>query len=116
MEEIEDAELFADELTFANPYKSKVILDRAYHETDPATVASQQSHMSKAEQQQFQAVLNKYPNVFNGELGGTFLSGLQLVWIRFLNPYLVLGSKHMFDSVLVELEKVLVNPLLSYLL
>ena len=69
MEELEDAELFADDLTFANPYKYKVILDRAYHETDPTTVASQQSHMSKPEQQQFQAVLNKYPNVFNGELG-----------------------------------------------
>jgi len=69
MEELEDAELFADDISFANPYKSKVILDRAYQETDPSTVAQQQSHMSKAEQQQFQAVLNKYPNVFNGELG-----------------------------------------------
>ena len=69
MEELEDAELFADDLSFANPYKSKVILDRAYQETDPSTVAQQQSHMSKAEQQQFQAILSKYPNVFNGELG-----------------------------------------------
>ena len=51
MEELEDAELFADDLSFANPYKSKVILDQAYQETDPSTVAQQQSHMSPAEKQ-----------------------------------------------------------------
>ena len=54
---------------YAELFEAQKILHRAYKKVTPAECASEQDHMSKAEREKFQEILERHKVLFDGELG-----------------------------------------------